>query len=529
MTELTDELQSERSDVERYLDVLRRRHLQLLVPFFLTWLIVWGLSWVLPPYYKSTTQILVEQPTVPENYVAPNVNDDVQARLQSISQQILSTTRLLMIVNKLNLYPGAKGGLSPEDQVKRIKKDISVDLVRDTRNNAITAFRVSYSARDPQVARQVTSELTQLFINENGRARVEMSQGTTKFIEDELEAARIELAAQEAKVKAFESGHEGALPSQQTSNLQILAGLQAQLQNEQDSLNQAKQQGVYLQAMIDENRAARGGVRADGTPTGLVEINQEIAKMRADLVDLRTRYTDEYPDVIKLKEQIAKMEKVRDEIVSAPVKPIDESTAGREAVDVNPTSPLAQLQGQLKANRVEITNREHKILEFQQRVNEYQGRLNASPAVEQEYAEVTRGYDQSKQIYDDLLKKKNSSEMATSMEQLQEGEHFTVLDPPSLPKKPDFPNRLKFCGIGLGLGLVVSLFVAGGFEFADDRVHQEADLKALLPTQILSEIPEVVFPSVHRKAKRKLVWSWVATAVAAVIIAAGVTVSFLIG
>ena len=302
-------------------------------------------------------------------------------------------------------------------------------------------------------AQQVTTELTNLFINENNKFRQEQSQGTTKFIEDQLEAARVELAQQEEKVKAFEGGHEGILPSQATSNLTILGGLQTQLQNEQDSLNQSKQQRVYLQALIDQNRSARGSLKADGTPTGLVEVDQQLARLRGELVDLSSRYTDEYPDVIKLKEQIAKTEKVRKELIAAPKKPVDEATASAKPTVLKPNAPLAQLQGQLKANQLEISNREHRIEELQGRINEYQARLNAAPATEQQFAEVTRGYDQSKSIYDDLLKKKNASEMATSMEQLQEGEHFTVLDPPSLPVKPDFPNRLKFCGIGLGLGL----------------------------------------------------------------------------
>jgi polysaccharide biosynthesis transport protein len=531
MVELTEEQNSERSDVGRYLNILRRRHFHILIPFFLTWLVVWGLSWVLPPYYKSSTQILVEQPTMPSNYVSPNVNDNVQARLQSITQQILSRTRLLLIINKLNLYGTAsQNSMDDDSRVKRIRKDINIDLVRDTRNNEITAFRVSYSARDPQTAQAVTTELTKLFINENQKVIQEESQGTTKFIEDQLEAARVQLSIQEAKVKAFEGTHEGVLPSQETSNLTILGGLQTQLQNEQDSLNQAKQQHVYLQALIDQTRAAHGALRADGSPSGLLEIDQQLVRLRAQLVDLSSRYTDQYPDIVKLKEQIAKTEKVRAQIAANPPKADDSSTtAARESDGLGLNSPLSQLQGQLKANQVEITNREHRIDELQQRISEYQTRLNAAPATEQQLAEVTRGYDQSKAIYDDLLRKQNASEMATNMEQLQQGEHFTVLDPPSLPTKPDFPNRLKFCASGLALGLFVGLAIAGTFEFVDDRLHNESDLRAMLPVTILSEVPEVVHASDETRKRRRLVLSWVMTALVVVSILVGTTISILNG
>ena len=527
MVDITEEQNSERPDVERYLDILRRRHLHLLVPFFLTWLIVWGSSWVLQPLYKSSTQILVEQPTMPSNYVSPNVTDNVQTRLQSITTQILSRTRLLLIIDKLHLYGDPQGTLSDDKRVERMRKDISIELVRDTRNNEITAFKISYSSPDPRIAQQVATEIKDLFINENLKVRQQESEGTTKFIEDQLEAARVQLSQQEAKVKAFEGGHEGALPSQQTSNLTILGGLQTQLQNEQDSLNQSKQQRIYIQALVDENRAARGGLRPDGTPTGLVEVDQQLERLRAQLVDLSSRYTDEYPDVLKLKAQIAKTQRLRDELAANPRKASENASATRDAEGAGPTSALAQLQGQLKANQAEIANREQRIAELQQRINEYQARLNEAPSTEQQLDEVTRGYEQSKAIYDDLLKKKNSSEMATDMEQMQQGEHFTVLDPPSLPVKPDFPNRLKFCGIGLGLGLVIGAIVVAGFEFADDQVHNEADLKAMLPMTILSEIPEVIRPSDQARSKRRLVLGWAMTVIVVVTILAGTTISIL--
>jgi polysaccharide biosynthesis transport protein len=526
----TEELDSERPDVGRYLEVVRRRHLYFLFPFLLTWLLVWGASWVLKPLYKSSTQILVEAPTMPDNYVAPNVTENLQARLQTITQQILSSTRLLFIINKLHLYAGPESSATDDGRIEQMRKDISIDLVRDPRNNEITSFKIAYSARDPQTAQLVTTELKDLFINENLRVRQEESEDTTKFIESQLEDARVRLAAQEEKVRTFESGHEGVLPEQQTSNLAILNGFQSQLQNEQDTLNQARQQRVYLQALIDQARAARGATRADGTPTGLAEIDQQLEKLRTQLMDLSSRYTDQYPDVVKLKEQIAKTEKLRDEIIASPKKPIvDAATPGHEVEGLGINSPISQLQGQLKANELEIANRERRIDDLQHRINEYQGRLNDAPATQQQLAELTRGYDQSKEIYDDLLKKKNASQMATSMEQLQQGEHFTVLDPPDLPTKPDFPNRLKFCGIGLALGLAVGLMVAGAFEFADDRLYNEKELKGVLPMAILAEVPEVVHASDNAAKRRRLVFSWAVTAIVLAVILAGTTISIIQG
>jgi polysaccharide biosynthesis transport protein len=155
--------------------------------------------------------------------------------------------------------------------------------------------------------------------------------------------------------------------------------------------------------------------------------------------------------------------------------------------------------------------------------------LNEEPAVEQRMADLTRGYDQSKADYDDLLKKKNESEMATSMEQMQQGERFTMLDPPSLPLKPDFPDRLKFCGIGLGVGLALGAAVAGGFEVLDRRLYSEKEIKALLPVAIISEVPEVLLPSDERRSRRAMALGWSMAALVVAVILAGSAFSFLRG
>src|SRR5579862_9065737 len=203
MSEELEEKPSQGFNLEYYLGVVRRRHFHFLLPLFIGWAVVWGASWVLPPRYQSSTLILVEQPTMPKDYVTPNVNDDLQERMQSITQQILSRTRLLHIIDQFNLYASDHGERSPDDKVAQMRKDIgNIDLVRDERNQ-ITAFNVSFSSRDPHLAQRVTGELTNLFINENLEVRQQQSEGTTQFLENQLESARKSLAEQEDRIRQF--------------------------------------------------------------------------------------------------------------------------------------------------------------------------------------------------------------------------------------------------------------------------------------------------------------------------------------
>jgi polysaccharide biosynthesis transport protein len=529
MADIQEEQAGQGLDLQRYLHIARRRHMHFLIPAFLGWLAVWGSSWFLQARYKSSTLILVEQPTMPKNYVLPNVSDDLQERLQSIKQQVLSRTRLLLIIDKFDLYKGERRRRTPDEKVAQMGKDIDLELVQDSHGEEITAFKISYSSHDAHVAQEVASELTGLFISENQKVLQQESENTTNFLEGELEKARARLADQEGKVRAFQSAHEGELPTQEASNLQILSGLQSQLQSEQDALNNARQQREYFQTEVDQYRAVHGASRgADGSPTGLAAIDQQLDLLHAKLADLTSRYTDQYPDVVATRDQIAKTEKMRAALAAqlkdkASVKTTDVRDEDNSAV----SAPLLQLQGQLHANQLEIGIREKAISELKIKINDYQGHLNAEPATEQQLTDLNRGYDQSKTDYDELVKKRNDSEMATNLNKVQQGERFTVLDPASLPLKPDFPNRLKFCGLGLAFGIVLGLLVVAGSEFLDDRMHSESEIKTLLPTPILSEIPEVFSPLDLRATRRKMVVAWLTTAVAVAAILAGSAFSYL--
>jgi polysaccharide biosynthesis transport protein len=533
---MVDDLQEESSesfDFQHYLGVVRRRHLLFLIPLFVGWAAVWGASWVLPPTYRSGTLILVEQPTMPKDYVTPNVNDDLQDRLRSITQQILSRTRLLHIIDQLNLYAEVRN-LTPDEKVERMRKEIEIELVHDAQNR-VSSFNVYYSARDPRVAQQVTSELTNLFISENLEVRQQQSEDTTKFLESQLETARRTLSDQEEKIRQFKGQHVGELPAQVGSNLQILAGLQSQLQTEEDALNAAKQQRVYLETLMTQYRSLQGPPKAGGgTTVGLPAVDEQLDKLRAQLADLSSHYTDRHPDVRKVKEQIAETEKTRDAII-ADLRMKDSAKAGGNDASADPSevkdpsSPMMQLQGQVQANRVELANRERGIADLKIKVSDYQARLNQEPVREQQLSDLTRGYDQSKANYDELLKKKNESAMATSMELLQQGERFRIIDPPSLPVKPDFPNRLKFCGIGLVIGLALGLVVAGAFEMIDDRIYDEKELQKLLPVAVISEIPALTAPSDQRRERWRLRLGWATAAFVSVTILLGSALSYLRG
>jgi polysaccharide chain length determinant protein (PEP-CTERM system associated) len=528
MTEEFDDQKSMRGLDEYWAMVVRRRW-WIIGPLFLGWLIVFASAWIIPPKYTSETVILVEQQKVPEQYVMPNVQVDLQERLQSITQQVLSRSRLLAIINSLHLYQGLFFS-SPDDQIMQMRKDIKLDLVQAPSNNgrpgALTAFKVSYMADKPQIAQQVNTQLATLFIDENVRASQQQSEATTNFLDSQLTASASALAAQEKKMKEYEAAHVGELPEQLQSNLQILTGSQAQLQAAIDARDKALQQQAYLNSLATQYDAM--GVTESSTATPQTTA-QQLELMRADLAGLEAKYTPDHPDVKKLKDTISKMEQMQ--------KDTQDTKSGEAAGDLEKSSPsqvtamtpVMQVQSQLKANKLEIQSREALIARMEAKVNQYQARLNATPERQQELSDIMRNYDESKKNYDALLGKTMSSSLATSLNRQQQGDQFRIIDPPSLPDKASFPDRFRFSLAGLGMGLALAFLFGVGMEFVDDRIRSETDLIDASTLPVLAEIPPL--PTEREIAARR--WKpWIAVAAAilvAIIIPTGIWYAYFWG
>jgi polysaccharide chain length determinant protein (PEP-CTERM system associated) len=485
---------------EDYWAIVVRRRWWILLPLFLVWAAVWGGSWFLPAKYQSEALILVEQQKVPDQYVVPNVNMNLQVRLQNLTEQILSRTRLQDTIDRLHL---SYGGLGTGDPVEQMRNDINIELVSAPDHpGEYTSFKMRYSTGSPELAQRVNSELTSLFIAENVNVQRQLSENTTDFLEAQLADARASMAEQEAKVAAFKAKHLGELPTQLESNMQILAGLQNQLQSAQQTMDAARQQKLYLESLFQQYRSAEtdlGEANSMGGPHRTLE---------SELAELRSRYTEGHPDVIALKQKIAQAEqlkKQRDGELAANQK--DGTTAGgvdtAAGLDTQGGSPMMQVQSQLKANQLEISNIQKHEKELESQISGYQARLNLTPQTEQELTSISRGYEESKTNYNSLLQKQMQSQLATSLEHRQQGEQFRVIDPPSLPTKPWAPNHLRFslggvlAGICVGLGLTIAL------ELTNVCVRQEKDLEGVVPVGILVGIPHLSTPSEERDRVRK--------------------------
>jgi len=367
-----------------------------------------------------------------------------------------------------------------------------------------------------------------VLITENLEATQVQSETNIKFLQDQLDEARKKLADQEERVRIFKDQHIGELPGQLQSNIQILSGKQAQLQSEQDALAHAKQQNVYLETLIGQySSLTRTTKTGDTGAVGLPALDQELERLRAQLADLSSHYTDQHPDVRKVKEQIEKTERMKQQLTADLKNKAADPAAGNDADTSGSTGPMMEVRSQLKANQIEIGNRERAIERLQAEIDGYQARLNRTPVREQELADLTRDYDQSRAYYEQLLAKKNQAELSARLSEAQQDEHFTMVDPPSRPTKPFSPNRFKFSCIGLFAGLGAGILLAGGKEFLDDHIYDEDTFRSVVPAEVIGEIPPLPTQEEKQAESRRWWLEWAGTGAVGLVVLLGTAISFL--
>jgi len=425
-------------------------------------------SLLLPNKFTSQATILVVQQQVPERYVVPNSTYSIQQALESLTEAVLSRSQLLPMIDEFGLYPKERQSLGREGLAGLMRRNIQIDPVvqKDpTSSPDISAFTVSFTAGDAHVAQQVTSRLTSLFIDENLKLQEQQDTGTTGFLKDQLADAKKDLDQQEAHLRSFRMQYLGELPEQQDGNLAILSGLHMQLQNTMGEISRAQEQRVYLTSLLDQykslSRATGAPVLGTETASPLENAQSELARLKSKRTALLAQYTPAYPGIQEINNEIAQQEELIQTIQTAR-KPVTKKgkTSSLTSGETAMSGSLVQLNSQLEENRVQTADLVKGESALQAQIAQYDQRLNLQPVREQQLSDIMRNYDLSKKNYADLLSKVTESELATSLQERQQGQQFRVVDPASLPVKPSSPKRTKIALGGLAAGLFLGVALA---------------------------------------------------------------------
>ena len=471
---------------EDIIEIFLRRRWWIIIPFCLSMIVGICLIFILPKLYKAETLVLIQPQRVPTDYVQNVVTTDIDLMIEAISREILSRSNLKRIMQDFNLYSGPEyETMYMEDKISDLEEKISVELIRREipGYRGLTkayAFKITFEGKDPEKVMNVTNALASYYIDENIRRRETEAMGTSDFLEGELNSIREELAANEEKQKQYREKYMGELPEQLGSNMSMLTRLEEQLKAKQTSLLDARNKLAMIMNQISEGAFLFGQgavVTGDGRIISDVEQSISLEQAKEMLSYLQSRYTENHPDIIRIKKIISDLEKKQNDN--------DKDTSeGSKYIPPNAKMEVEQL-------KVNISTLTGEISRLQSQIREYEKRIENTPAREQELSSLKRDYQNLKATYDVLLNKKLESEVSVSMEKKQKGQQFQVLDTARLPERPSFPNmKILFllclvAGPNIGLGLVFLL------EYLNTSFRSPKDIESYLGVPVLATVPKI--------------------------------------
>jgi len=492
-------------NLETVLALLRRRKWIGLSVFIVLASTLASVITFLPNMYTSQSLVLIESQQIPQEYIRATVTQVVERRLQEISQELLSRSRLEQMTEQFGLYRQLKkDGASSETIATAMRRDIGVSVTTGRgAGGGTVAFGVSYTCPDPQKAMQVANQLASLYVDANMRLRERQAIGTSEFLAKQVEDVRVKLEQQEEKVTAYKRQHMGELPEQNDANLRMIDALQKQMVLLSDNVARAQERRnvVTQMAALEAELADLSGpdvMVRNGVSIATSTPEQQLKFLKNQLAQLQVRFSDKHPDIIHLKQLITTLESRQAETSS--LSPSDETTAlSRNEATHTPSRPGAT---RAAASRIELASLESEI----QRMNSdlrkvssdiamYQQRIEGAPRIEQELLSITRDYNTTRDLYASLLKRLDEAKLADKLEQNQKAEKFKILEPAFFPEKPAAPKRIPlfFGALIASLGAAIgSMFLR---EILDSSFHDVDDVRRSIKAPVLVTIPRIVTTS----------------------------------
>jgi succinoglycan biosynthesis transport protein ExoP len=543
---------NQEKDVGYYLSILKRRKKYFIFLALGVLVVAILVAWLLPSIYESSSTILIEEQQIPPEFVKSTVTGFADQRIQSLTQQILSRVKLWEIIQQFNLYPELREKLTREDIIERMRDNITLNTisaeVADKHGRSQTgvtiAFSIAYRGKNPGMVQKVAGTLASLYLEQNLKTREAQAQSTTQFLEAELKELQGRLKVLGDKITAFKERHEGLLPEQQEFNRQQAARLEMEDKQLDAAIRNAEERQIYLQGQLatvkpDTPRIGATGERvlapADrlkalelnlvslrtrfsdnypdvqktrreiaalkkmvGQPGGLASLRrQQLAQLKAELVEKQGKYSDQYPAVNQLKKEIARLE--QEPTTTRPAQPV-----------IEPENPAyINLTTQIEAAKTDIASLRRQQAALKEKLRVYRQRLEGYPKVEQTYLALTRDYQNASSKHQEVMNKILEARIAEGMEEHQKGERFTLIDPAGYPETPISPKRRLILMAGVILSLGVGFGSVALAEYLDHSVKNSDELAQCTDLPVLGSIIRIHTREdlARARGKRQLIWA----------------------
>ena len=490
---------------------------------------------ILPSIYTSEAMIRIEEQQIPENIVQSTVTDYADERIEKLSREILSRSRLLDIIDKFNLYPELKGKKSRGDLVRLMSENIELETISASMQNerngkqmtATVAFTLSYGGKDPAKVYKVTETLANLFLEEDTKQRTKFIKGTTDFLKNELHRLKSEIDRQEKIISDFKQNHVRELPVDREYNLQAIARLEREMETADMQLQLLQEQKMLLDARL-ASVDPLNPIMIDGEDLAMNPADR-LKQLRLELLRMQSIYSEKHPNIRKKKREIQKLEQevqesdgsveqikrlrqLEAELASAKTKlgpkhpdvialkkeidlldsQIENMTAKSARTTISETNPDNPVYIALKTQIETLDMKIRGYLQERPRrladLEEYRQRVQNTPMVEQEFNALTRDYDSLKQKYSEISNKLMSAELAEEMEGKEKGARFNITSPAYLPAKPSKPNRWMIIAVSFVLAIGLSSGLAAFQEYMDNSIKSADQLKRLTNIPVFSNI-----------------------------------------
>jgi polysaccharide chain length determinant protein (PEP-CTERM system associated) len=463
-------------NIEDYKEIFLRRRLFFIVPLVVVFLSACMWCVIAPRKYMASTLVLVTPQRVPSELVRSTVTSGISERLNVISQEIMSRSRLEAIMDEMKLFQAEAKSMDRDALVGMMRSNIQVDLPRRAPGPETAGyFSIKYTSKDPQVAAAVANKLSSLFIEENLKQREQQAVGTTEFLANELKATRERLEIQGKELADYKRRFMGELPEQRDTNIRLLEQLQNQYQRNEESLRAAQDRQLLIRKQMRdlENPSVQPGESAAGM-RARGSFETQLEDMKKTLAELQSRYTERHPDVVSLKRKIAEMEKRKD------------------AFNINNDPRYRELANAMAATDLEIKRLQDESAKLRSQMGQYRGRVEGATVREQQMSSLVQEYDNTKRLYESLLKKSEEAQQAENLERRQKGEQFRVVDPARVPDNPVQPDIPKVLLVGLFGGMACGIGGIFAREQLDRSFHDPEDVEATLGFKVLANIPKIV-------------------------------------
>jgi polysaccharide biosynthesis transport protein len=508
-----DEISRRLPDIEDYEEtalslsdyylIWQRRKWWAICAFAVSIVVSLMLCFLLPKVYMATTTILVTPKVISDEYFKDTITMRSDKYLNVLTQEIMSTSRLQKTIEKFGLFREKLGKVPMQAILEGMRENIGIEVQKPERGSSqdISYFILSYTGSEPVTVKNVANYLAESFIEDMLNVRLKQARETTQFLSIELAKAQTALQEQEQQISKFKEKYLGLLPEQQNMNLQMITQLLQQKERINADIKDAENRRIIL--LQQNNQLVTVGILANspqmlGTAAASSP-QQELQLAKRQYLEKRSYMTEAHPDMLALKKKISTLEQ------KLQTGAVTESTApDKNAVSSSGKSFLsADIEAQLSSVNRKIDELKEALKKNDSQIALYQERIDKAPQVEYDLSIITHDYENAKDIANTLRKKQLDANQISMLETQNKQDYFKVLEPATVPEKPEFPKKRKMLLFGflIGVGLAIGSMIL--MEFLDNSFHTAKQVEHYLGVPVLTSIADHKFAAASEPPKAR--------------------------